>query len=55
MRRTTLSISDQTKKQLASFGKKGDSFDIILQRVMSNTSTLCNKQKQDDDVVEEES
>jgi len=54
MKRTTLSISDETKDQLASFGKKGESFDIILQRVMKNTDTLCNKQSAEDEVVASE-
>ena len=54
MKRTTLSISDETKEQLATFGKKGESFDIILQRVLKNTDTLCKKQSKEDDVEEEE-
>ena len=53
MKRTTVSINEETKEQLAKFGKKGESFDTILQRVMSNTDSLCNQSK-NDDVVEEE-
>jgi len=54
MKRTTLSVSDETKEQLATFGKKGESFDIILQRVLQNTDTLCKKQSEDDVVEGEE-
>ncbi len=32
--KTTVSLSPETKEQLANFGKKGESFDAILQRVM---------------------
>jgi len=52
---TTLTLNEKTKKQLAEFGKKGETFDTILQRVMDNTNTLCNKQSNNNDVdVEEE-
>ncbi len=51
--KTTVSLSEETKKQLEKFGNKGESFDIILQRVMKNTRTLCNKQPEEDDVEEE--
>ena len=50
-KKTTLALSEETKKQLANFGTKGESFDSILQRVMDNTSTLCNKTSEDDDVA----
>ena len=53
MKRTTVSINEETKEQLAKFGRKGESFDIILQRVMSNTHSLCHSSEKDD-VVEEE-
>jgi len=53
-KKTTISLSEATKKQLAQFEKeKGESFDDILQRVMTNTSTLCSKTS-DNDVDEEE-
>jgi len=53
-KKTTISLSEATKKQLAQFEKeKGESFDDILQRVMTNTTTLCNKTS-DNDVDEEE-
>ena len=48
--KTTVSLSEETKKQLEKFGNKGESFDIILQRVMKNTGALCNKQPQNNDV-----
>ena len=54
MKKTTVTIDENTKDKLATFGKKGESFDIILQRVMKNTDTLCNKQSEEDDVEEEE-
>jgi len=53
-KKTTVALSEETKEQLANFGKKGESFDSILQRVMSKTDSLCNS-SQEDDVVEEES
>jgi len=54
-KKTTISLSEDTKKQLAQFEKeKGESFDDILQRVMTNASALCNKQSEEDDVEEEE-
>jgi len=53
-KKTTISLSEETKQQLATFEtKKGESFDEILRRVMKNTSNLCSK-KSEDDVVEEE-
>jgi len=53
MKKTTVTIDEKTKEQLANFGKKGESFDVILKRVMSNTDSLCS-QSQNDDVVTEE-
>jgi len=54
-KKTTISLSEDTKKQLGNFeNKKGESYDDILQRVMKNTDTLCNKQSEEDDVEEEE-
>lgn len=43
MKRTTVSIDEETKKQLAKLGGKGESFDAILQRVMSKTNSLCTR------------
>ena len=51
--KTTVALSPETKKQLANFGNKGESFDTILQRVMTKINSLCNPPKEDD-VVEEE-
>ena len=54
-KKTTLALSEETKKQLANFGTKGESFDSILQRVMDNTNTLCsNSPEENEDVVVEE-
>jgi len=54
-KKTTISLSEATKKQLAHFEKeKGESFDDILQRVMTNASTLCRKTSDNDVDVEEE-
>jgi len=54
-KKTTISLSEDTKKQLAQFEKeKGESFDDILQRVMTNASALCNKQSEEDDVEDDE-
>jgi len=51
MKKTTVSLSEQTKDQLSKFGSKGESFDEILIRVMADTTTLCNKTSEDDDVA----
>ncbi|MEX0764000.1 MAG: hypothetical protein WD033_02375 [Nitrosopumilaceae archaeon] len=51
MKRTTVSLNEETKEQLAKFGAKGESFDEILQRVMTNAAQLCNKNSDNDDVV----
>jgi len=54
-KKTTISLSGDTKEQLGNFEKKkGESYDDILQRVMKNADTLCNKQPQNDDVEEEQ-
>ena len=51
-KKTTISLSEETKEQLARFEtKKGESYDEILRRVMKNTSNLCSKKTQDNDVV----
>ena len=53
-KKTTISLSDATKKQLAQFEKeKGETFDDILQRVMTNAGTLCSRLPREDDVVNE--
>lgn len=50
-KKTTISLSDNTKKQLGNFeNKKGESYDEILQRVMKNADTLCNKRSKNNDV-----
>ena len=54
MKRTTVSLDEETKEQLAKFGTKGESFDEILQRVMTDAVHLCNKKSDNDDVVSEE-
>jgi len=51
MKKTTVSISEQTKDQLSKFGSKGESFDQILNKVMADATTLCNKTSEDDDVA----
>ena len=40
---TTLTLSEKTKEQLAELGKKGETFDTILQRVVANSARLCSK------------
>jgi len=50
MKRTTVSIDEETKKQLAKFGAKGESFDEILHRVMDKADSLCTKDEQDQEV-----
>ena len=55
-KKTTISLSEETKQQLATFEtKKGESFDEILRRVMKNTSNLCSKKAEDDAATDEES
>lgn len=49
---TTLTLSEKTKEQLAELGKKGETFDTILQRVISNSARLCGKNKMKDSVEE---
>lgn len=51
-KKTTIALSEETKEQLAQFEtRKGESYDEILRRVMKNTSNLCSKRIQDNDVV----
>ena len=52
-KKTTIALSEETKEQLANFGKKGESFDSILQRVMSSTDSLCNATQNDSEEPEE--
>ena len=51
MKKTTVSISEQTKDQLSKFGSKGESFDEILNKVMADATILCNKTSEDEDVA----
>ena len=53
MKKTTVTVDENTKGKLATFGAKGESFDIILQRVMKNADTFCAREKNDDKVQEE--
>ena len=50
-KKTTLALSEDTKKQLANFGTKGESFDTILQRVMTNTTKLCTEIPEEEEVA----
>jgi len=52
-KKTTVALSEETKEQLANFGKKGESFDSILQRVMSSTDSLYNPPQNDSEEQEE--
>ena len=53
-KKTTISLSEDTKNQLAQFEKtKGESFDTILQRVITNASNLCREKPEEDDVAVE--
>ena len=53
-KKTSVALSEETKEQLAKFGKKGESFDSILQNVMSKTHSLCNHSKNDIESEEQE-
>jgi len=53
-KKTTVALSEETKEQLSNFGKKGESFDSILKRVMSNTDSLCNQSEHENSEDEEE-
>ena len=51
-KKTSIALSEDTKEQLAQFEtKKGESFDTILQRVMTNTTKLCNQISEEEDVA----
>ena len=53
-KKTTISLSEKTKQGLDNFAqKKGESYDDILQRVMTNATTLCSQKSQDNDDVED--
>lgn len=54
---TTLTLSEKTKEQLAELGKKGETFDTILQRVIGTSARLCSKNnnKDPEEIQEEES
>ena len=41
--KTTLTLNEKTKRHLAELGKKGESFDTIIQRVISTSARLCSK------------
>ena len=54
-KKTTISLSETTKQQLDGFAnQKGESYDTILQRVISNVSQICSKNSEDDVVSEDE-
>ena len=54
-KKTTISLSEETKELLAQFEqKKGESFDEILQRIIKNVGTLCHRQSTNDDVDDSE-
>ena len=53
-KKTTVALSEETKEQLAKLGKKGESFDVILQRVISSTDSLCNSPQNDEPEEQEE-
>ena len=54
-KKTTISLSEATKQQLDAFtNQKSESYDEILQRVISNANTLCSKKSDNDDVVSDE-
>ena len=51
MKKTTVTIDENTKEQLAKFGSKGESFNEILKRVMADSTILCNKTSEDADAA----
>jgi len=53
-KKTTVALSEETKAQLANFGKKGESFDSILQNVLSKTDSLYNSSQNNESEVQEE-
>ena len=54
-KKTSIALSEDTKEQLAQFEtKKGESFDTILQRMITNASKLCNQNLEEKDVASPE-
>jgi len=55
--KTTLTLNEKTKQHLAELGKKGESFDTIIQRVIGTSARLCSKNNNIDpeEIQEEES
>ena len=52
-KKTTISLYEDTKEQLANFEqKKGETFDIILQRIMKNVDTHSKRSNENDDAGE---
>lgn len=54
VKKTTVTLNGETKDKLAKFGTKGESFNEILERVMANTTTLCNVTPEEDVGANEE-
>ncbi len=46
--KTTLTLNEKTKRHLAELGKKGESFDTIIQRVIGTSARLCRKNNNED-------
>ena len=53
-KKTTVALSEETKEQLANFGKKGESFDSIIQNMISKTGSLCNLSEPESKEMQEE-
>ena len=53
-KKTTVALSEETKEQLATFGKKGESFDSIVQNMLSKANSLCNLSEPESEEEQEE-
>lgn len=42
MKKTTITISEETKKKLVSLGGKGETFQDIVDRVLEHTTSICS-------------
>lgn len=53
-KKTTIALSADTREKLKQFGKKGESYDKIMTRVMKKASSLSKNFPENDDVVSKE-
>ena len=54
MKKTTITISEETKKKLASLGGKGETFQDIVDRVLEHTTRICSPNTTTEEETEEQ-